>query len=227
MGHARDRVIDVRVSRSPTALERPLMAPYLQIGNRAKWIAVPRGPVSLQVEMPARRNVRSAIGLFVPTLALVAFIEFVLWRIDAGVSPWATLAILGVTLVSGAAIWLGVYAPFAARETLEIDSMLVTLRRGSRYLAAWSRATFDDMRLAEPGRRYRVEGRTALGGGTPKLLWGFYESGVTCVGGAGAAISHDAASELWDVIQTFRTANPCDPDSKRQLGAWHVRGWST
>ena len=216
----------MRISHAPRVLERPLTAPLIAVGNVVKWIPVGRGPVRLEIEMPARSSALSVMPLLLPVFSLVVVLGFAVSRLTTELPLWVYPAVFVVITVVEFLL-LGAYAPFATRETLEIDSMVVALRRGSTYLSAWDRSMFDDVQVAEPEKRYRLSGKVFLGG-EPTLVWGFrYKDAMSCLGGAGAGINHDAASRVMDEIRTFLDANPCESDPKHRLGVTQVRAWSS
>ena len=223
MGSARHHVIDVRDSCKPVVLERAITIPPRVGGmNFVKWVGLQRGPVALEIEMPARVSLQPLVILLLSTVPALALGEVLIWQLATDTRWWVHLALFAFAIAFAMIIWLTAYAPLARRETLEVDSTVVALRRGAVYLAAWDRATFDDVRVTEPGRRCRLQGKYALGG-EPTLAWGFHPNGVSCVGGAGSGISREAARELLGEIQAFIAAHPRDPDSERTLGSMSVR----
>ena len=223
-------VIDVRLVAPPMPLERPVMAPPVITRPHSMWVQLPRGEIALEIEMPARLDFKPLAIMSVSVAPIALFASLVLWLLDGGSQPALYLAILGMPAVFVLLIWVLTYAPFEARETLEIDSRVVALRRGSTYLAAWNRSDFDGVRVTEPDKPRSLEGKRTLGG-KPTLAWGFQKDGASPIGGAGSGISHETASRILAEIQHFCAENPAGP--VWQIAPWEpgpmrmtrVRGW--
>jgi hypothetical protein len=210
--------IDIRLVAPPTALERPLFAPPVIARSRAMWVHLPRGPIALQIDMPVRPSFTPLAILGAGTLPLPLFLWLVLWSVgDSGPTAYLLVLVLPVTIL--VVVWLLTYAPFATRETLEIDSHVVVLRRGKTYLAGWNRSVFADVRVAEKGTPARLMGKSRFGA-EPTLIWGFQQGGVSCLGGAGSGISYETASRILAEIQHFCAENPAGP-------GWNTAPWES
>jgi hypothetical protein len=230
VSEAHRRVIDIRTVSPPAVLEvgmATVVPPFSVPVYVSKWFPLHRGPVAMEIEMPARANVRPVIILCLVMLIPLSFFAVTAYGLHFDPKDFATLGlpVLFACLMFALLMGIGLYSPFARSETLEIDSEIVALRRGRRYVASWTRATFDDVRLAVPGERFSLIGASAFGR-RPTLIWGFYDDGVSCVGGAGSGISQDVAARILAEIEIFCATHATDPDSQRRLSAWVPRGWS-
>lgn len=166
---------------------------------------IERGGKRLVVDMPAQspRWLLFAIVYAVTWLAPLAVIRAIEGELDPGaVILFAFIALAAVTIMA--------FRLFSSREVLEVDSRIVSLRRGVRLLYWTCRRSCTQVMVIPQPRAGFGEWIARQLMGVPQLRLG--TDTQTC-GVAGFGISREAAERLIPVIEEFLADVP--PDEQR------------